>query len=55
MNVQCLFAKYECKMEQNKILVRDHLNGNTSIAKGDSLCPLYRIYFYYSCIACLQS
>lgn len=55
MNVQRLFAKHECKMEQNKILVKDHLNGNARIAKGDDLCPLYRIDFYYPCIACLQS
>lgn len=38
MIVQHLFAKHECKMEQNKILVKDHLNGNDSVAKGDSLC-----------------
>lgn len=55
MNAQHLFAKHECKIGQNKILVKDHLNGNASTAKGDSLCPLYRIYFYYPCIACLQS
>jgi len=40
MNVKYLFAKHECKMEQNKILVKDHLNGNVSVAKGDSLRPL---------------
>ena len=40
MNVQHLFAKHEFKMQQNKILVKDHLNGNAGVAKGDSLCPL---------------
>lgn len=40
MNVQHVFAKHECKMEQSKILVKDHLNGNASVAKGDSLCHL---------------
>lgn len=37
MNVQHLFAKHECKMEQ-KILVKHYLNGNANVAKGDSLC-----------------
>lgn len=40
MNVQYLFAKHECKMERNKILVKDHLNGNANVATGDSLRPL---------------
>lgn len=39
MNVQHLFAKHECKMDQYKILVKDNLNGNVGVEKGDSLCP----------------
>lgn len=34
MNVHHLFAKHECKMEQSKILVKDYLNGNASVAKS---------------------